>query len=82
MFPIPSGFFQRLESKATRHRAVPQAGQLREDEPHPMALFAPGSEFPPHVVVDHVLGLDEVGQFGVEVVARHTLDSPLHRHLL
>src|SRR5579859_11283 len=54
-----------------RHRAVAEAAQLREDEPHPMAGLAAGSKFPADLLDDGCLGSDEAGQ--IEGIAAHVL---------
>jgi hypothetical protein len=40
MVEVRFGFFWRREGEFARHGTVAQAPDLREDEPHPMALLA------------------------------------------
>ena len=59
MREIGGGFINRLDREALRGAAVPEAGDLREDEPHPMALLVAGAELAANIGVNRFLRIDE-----------------------
>ena len=56
---VRRGFLSRNDSECSRHGAVPQALELREDEPHPVALFLSGAQFGTDLLVHEILRVHE-----------------------
>src|SRR5262249_55017812 len=54
-----------------RHGAEAKAGDLREDEPHPVATLAAGAQFRADLIEDRILGFDEA----IERVRGHDLSG-------
>jgi hypothetical protein len=48
-----------------RHRAAPKASELRENEPHPMGLFAPFSKLLNDLRVDLILSIQEANEVSI-----------------
>jgi hypothetical protein len=71
---IGLGFRFRRDRIMLRRRAMAETLDLREDEPHPVALFPPAAQFRADVFEDGALRLDEALQ--VEGIAQlHYLRS-------
>src|SRR5450631_584816 len=56
---ISDGFIARGDGEPLRHRAVPESGKLREDEPHPVALLLTAPQFGKDPRVEGRLGVEE-----------------------
>src|SRR4029079_13463566 len=56
---VGSGFRARADCVPLRHGAEAEAGDLREDEPHPVSLFPAPGQLPLDVAKNRVLGPDE-----------------------
>ena len=56
---------ERFDGIALRHGARPKAAQLREDEPHPVALLVPGGELGAYLAEHRILCCDEAAEVGV-----------------
>lgn len=59
MFEVGRRFVPTGDRMALSHGAVPQAADLREDEPHPMARLPAPAQFVQHTRIHALLGLDE-----------------------
>ena len=68
MGQISGRLIKRSDRKSHRGRALAETGDLRKDEPHPVALFAAGPKLPADLLIDRGLRVDET--FEVERV-RH-----------
>lgn len=64
MLQVGLGFIERGDGKLLCHRAVAKTGDLRKDEPDPVARLSSGSKLSEDGVVDGRLG----GEKAVEVV--------------
>src|SRR5947209_8667645 len=56
---IRFGFLDRRDAEPRGHRAMAQALELREDEPHPVALFAAGPQLGAGLLIYRVLRLNK-----------------------
>ena len=69
---IGGGLGARGDGVALRAVARAEAGDLREDEPHPVAALLAGGELGAHLLVDQILRVDEALQIErIGVVGRH-----------
>jgi len=59
---VGGGFIDRHDGEALGGIAAPQTGDLREDEPYPMALFLAAPKFVANGVVNTLLRFDEALQ--------------------
>jgi hypothetical protein len=59
MSEVGDRFLARRDGKPLRHRAVPEAGKLRKDEPHPVALLLTAAQFFHDTRIDRRLRVDE-----------------------
>ena len=70
MLQIGLGFIERRDGELLRHRTVSKPGDLRKDEPDPVAGLSSGSQLSKDCVVDGRLRVEEA----VEIVSvAHTL---------
>jgi hypothetical protein len=70
---IGARFRQRSDGVAPRHVAPPESGDLRKDEPHPVALLAAPPQLGERLLIDGCLGRHEA----IEAeIAAHP-DSPI-----
>lgn len=70
MFQIGVGFIERGDGKLLCHRAVAKTGDLRKDEPDPVAGLPPSAKLSEDCVVDPLLRAEEA----LEVIdVRHEL---------
>lgn len=56
------GFFLGLDGEVLGGGGVAKAGELGEDEPHPVGGFSAGAQFGEGLVVDGLLGGEEAGE--------------------
>ncbi|MNI71516.1 hypothetical protein D3C73_1273930 [compost metagenome] len=59
MLQIGPGFVSTRDGKASGCLALPEALQLREDEPHPVTSLVPGTQLLQGMGKHRVLGVDE-----------------------
>ena len=59
MAKVSDGFSARADREAPRHRAEAETRDLRKDEPHPVASFAPARKLLDDLSIDRLLGLYE-----------------------
>ena len=59
---IGCGFFTRTDGEPAGHVAMAQTGDLREDEPHPVALLPACAQFALHRFEYRLLGIHETLQ--------------------
>ena len=72
MGEVGAGLCQRADGEMAGHEALAKAGNLREDEPHPVAALGPGADLGQHLGIAVLLRGNEA--FQVEFVrARHAL---------
>lgn len=60
-------FVERRDAEQLRGGTASEAGELRKDEPHPVALLGAGAELGKDGFIDAVLGVDEA----LEIVRIH-----------
>jgi len=73
MFEIRGGLGRGSNRIAPRDRARPQAGKLREDEPHPVRLLPAATELGQGAFIDALLRLDKSAE--VEGVQGHEQEN-------
>ena len=75
MLQISLGLGEGGNGKLPRHFTVTKTGDLRKDEPDPMAGLSPGQEFSEDCVVDGLLGVEEAVEI---VIIVHKLSAAKH----
>jgi hypothetical protein len=76
MLQVGPRLIQAADRVALRHRAAPKAGELREDEPHPMAALVARPQLLQGLIVAALLRLDEAREIKGLVHRRITKKEP------
>jgi hypothetical protein len=63
MREVGRGFGFRADRKTLRHCTEAESGDLREDEPHPMATFSTGGQLFRHLGVNGGLSFHKTAKF-------------------